>query len=423
MQDKTVMSHLKTLFGPTSFLFLTTIIINAGNYGLNLLLARWLGPAGFAEANLLATLVMLMSFIAMGLQLTITKLSVEGQKGMVKHVAKQANISSWILVGLLLLYSPFIANFFNLEKPISIIILVLGIPAYIKLSITRGVYQGTDKFYSLGRTYFIEMTVRLFSTVLLLVFLKQLGLGSVAVSIGFLLSFIVATILHRLELEGREDHKEHPEGVKPVLTFLGMMMFYELSQILINNSDVILVMHYFDAHYAGLYASLAILGRAVFFATWSVVTVLFPKVIECEKSGGDSTQLFVSALGKVAGIGVVMVIGAWFFGPTVMSLAFGEAYLAVSEYLWLYALVTTLFACANVFVYYNLSLENYLPVFLSCLAGVLQVVLIYVWHNNFFQVICCQLAAISTLFVSLLVNQYLVSINTCTVQSALSFNS
>ena len=65
--------------GDAGFLLIANLVVNIGNYGLNIILGRWLGPEGFADANLLATLVMLLSFIAMGLQLVIAKYSAQYQ--------------------------------------------------------------------------------------------------------------------------------------------------------------------------------------------------------------------------------------------------------------------------------------------------------------------------------------------------------
>ena len=50
---------------------------------------------------------------------------------------------------------------------------------------------------------------------------------------------------------------------------------------------------------------------------------------------------------------------------SIISVFFGGAYLGVSDLLWMYALASGVFAIANVFAYYFLSLEVYLPVVLS----------------------------------------------------------
>ena len=55
---------------------------------------------------------------------------------------------------------------------------------------------------------------------------------------------------------------------------MGLTACYELTQIIINNSDILLVKHYFDMLDAGLYASLALIGRVVYFVAWMFVMLL-----------------------------------------------------------------------------------------------------------------------------------------------------
>ena len=135
---------------------------------------------------------------------------------------------------------------------------------------------------------------------------------------------------------------------------------------------------------------MALLGRAVFFATWTVVTIMFPKVIEKEKRGEPHDRLFWISLSIVAGIGSMMVVGSYLFGDVVMQVAFGPAYAETAQYLWVYALLTAFFSCANVFVYYYMSLEKYLPVFISLVAGALQIILVCIFHNTIEQVLYVQ---------------------------------
>ena len=65
--------------------------------------------------------------------------------------------------------------------------------------------------------------------------------------------------------------------LKHLRKFVVVTAFYELTQILINNGDILLVKHFFDAHEAGLYSSLALIGRAVYFVAWMFVMLLLPE--------------------------------------------------------------------------------------------------------------------------------------------------
>ena len=54
---------------PQQLFMLSALIVNAGNYVYNLVLGRLLGPAAFADAAIIITLLLVLSFAAMTFQL------------------------------------------------------------------------------------------------------------------------------------------------------------------------------------------------------------------------------------------------------------------------------------------------------------------------------------------------------------------
>jgi len=399
---KNLLSRYKNL-GDAGFLLLANLIVNIGNYGLNIILGRWLGPEGFADANLLATLVMLLSFVAMGLQLVVAKYSAiySAEKNEAKSDALLNSSQSFILKtsGLLmialLVCAPILSSFFNLHSTLSLIILLIGVPFYFLMSLSRGYFQGKSQFKKLAKTYLIEMVGRLFLTLGLLFVFKGQGFSAEIVSIGFLFSFIVCYFYSHIKVKTQQLLSE--DVVQKMMKVFAIIGIYELSQILINNSDVILVKHYFENTEAGLYASLALLGRAVFFATWIIVTMLFPKVVEMEKKGEPHLHFFWNAFGIVAAIGLSIVIVCFLLDDLIIGIAFGNEYASISHLLWMYALSTTLFACANVVVYYNMSLGKYLPIWISVAAGIIQIMSICLIHTSLETVIQIQLILMASL--------------------------
>ncbi|MEE3225316.1 MAG: hypothetical protein VX253_05280, partial [Bacteroidota bacterium] len=71
----------------------------------------------------------------------------------------------------------------------------------------------------------------------------------------------------------------------------------------------------------------------------------------------------------------------------------------VSHLLGPYALTTGLFAVANLFTYYFLSLGKYMPVYLSFIGGFLQIGGIILMHNCLEQVVWVQIGSMSLLLI------------------------
>lgn len=378
------------------------ILVNAGNYLINLALGRVLGPAAFAEASVIATIVLMLSFLAVGIQLTSAKFSASQSNVSLRNkttnwICNKVNKISLIISGLMLLMCPWIQQYLYFESITPLVVIAIGLPMFFNLSVKRGWLQGTDQFKKLAWSYVFEMILRLSITFIALMIALYLfdSMTTLAVSIGFLASFFVAFFFKLEQSEAMISGEQRTNIVK----FIGIIGLYELSQIIINNSDVILAKHFFDPTEAGLYAAIALIGRVVYFGTWTIVTLLFPKVIQKERDGLPHNKLFWSALAIVGSIGAVIVLACYFFPTLIISVLFGNEYLVVSDLLWIYAISTTLFACANVFAYYHLSLNNYLPVVLTVLAGILQLVLINQFHDTLLQIIQVQLGLMGLLLV------------------------
>ena len=84
----------------------------------------------------------------------------------------------------------------------------------------------------------------------------------------------------------------------------------------------------------------------------------------------------------------------------IVNLMFGQAYLEVAHLLGPYALATGLFAAANLFTYYFLSLGKYRPVYFSLVGGALQISGVLLFHDQLLHVVLVQIA---TMLVLLLV--------------------
>ena len=64
-----------SLLTSSALFFISTTLVNGGNYLFNLLLGRWLGPALFADVSIIITLFLFLTFITAGFQQTAAKFS------------------------------------------------------------------------------------------------------------------------------------------------------------------------------------------------------------------------------------------------------------------------------------------------------------------------------------------------------------
>lgn len=379
---------------------LSALIVNAGNYAYNLILGRILGPQQFADTAVLITLLLVLSFVAMTFQLATAKFSVLFEakvfSNFLSSMYKYAFIVG-ILLGLsIVVFSKSLQTIFNTQTNTMFALFGIGVPLYFIMSVNRGVLQGKNRFTKLAFTYQTEMLSRLLLTLMLLFFLKKES--SFLVALGILASLLFGIFplaKEKINLKKITPFtKAHRQHIK---RFFLLTAFYELSQIVINNSDILLVKHYFEAYDAGLYASLALIGRVIYFVAWMFVMILLPKVVALNKEGKPTKPVLSKYVIFIGLLALSIILVCYFFPTIVVQLLFGNAYLSIAPLLWKYAIATSLFAISNIFAYYFLSLDAYVPVILSALLGIGQVTLIYLFHSSLPQVVLMQIYAMSIL--------------------------
>jgi O-antigen/teichoic acid export membrane protein len=374
---------------------LTMFVVNAGNYVYNLILGRFLGPKAFADAAILITFLLVLSFVGMTFQIVTTKYSVlledELKSKFIKTISKVSIVIGVFIGFLFVFFSKNLQTLLHTETDTMFHLFGIGIPLYFLMSVNRGIYQGENNLIQLSVTYGTEMFARLFITITLFLFASQLP-TTILVSTGIALSFFFGLIPFQKTIFRKPTSENKLQlDSKPIVTFFALTAFYELTQIVINNSDVILVKHFFDNQQAGFYASLALIGRVVYFVTWIFVMLLLPKVIQLNKEGKETQPILMKYVSKIALFSAAIVLVTYIMPETVVYFMFGDEYLSIASLLWKYALATAIFAVANVFSYYFLSISNYVPVVISALLGFTQIVLIVFFHESLEQVVHMQI--------------------------------
>ncbi|MFC7445109.1 Capsular polysaccharide biosynthesis protein [Mesoflavibacter sp. HG96] len=387
---------------PEQLFMLSVLIVNGGNYLYNLLLGRLLGPSQFADAAVLITFLLVLSFVAMTFQLATAKFSVVLQSNVLQNffskVYKYATIIGISFGLLIIVFAKQLQLLFNTSTSSMFTIFGIGVPIYFLMSVNRGFYQGKKDYKSLSVTYQLEMLSRLLIT-LGLIFVLNIQ-SSVVIAIGILLSFGFGLVPFKSKYFTFKKVEILDQKLsKQVIRFFVITAFYELTQIIINNSDILLVKHYFDSYQAGLYASLALIGRIVYFIAWMFVMLLLPEVVQLKKDGKSTAPILFKYIMYIAIIASVIIIACALFPKLAILMLFGDSYLAIAPLLWKYALATGLFAISNIFAYYYLSLDKYIPVILSAIFGILQVVLIVIYHSNLQEVVYMQIITMVLLLI------------------------
>lgn len=169
-------------------------------------------------------------------------------------------------------------------------------------------------------------------------------------------------------------------------------------------SDMILVKHFFSPTMAGYYGGLSIVGKVILYSTASISSVMFPLVVKRYTMGENYKNVYFLSL-LLIGLPSIAVTIFYFFFPD-LSIKFflgGKNYLNVVPYLGLFGIFVTLYNFLSITINFLLSLKKTIVAYFIPFFAFLQIVLIYIFHSNFYDIIYSSIFSISLLLTLLII--------------------
>lgn len=385
-------------------LALATTVAHAGNYVLNLLMARWLSPAEFSDATLMVTLMAVVTALAMGLQMvtarSVGNFEVAGLTDVADRLAGRLRRWAWssgvALAAVLILTAPQLQQVFHTASAWPFVVLGLGMPYYLAQAVGRGALQGRLAFGRLAVTFLVEMLVRVGVSVSLL----ALGGGVPGVTAGLTVSFIATWLSVRSATARRSlAPKVRATDLTEIRAYAAAVGLLLGAQIIITNGDVLIAKHFLEPEIAGAYSALSLMGRAAFFLSWSVATVVFPAAARRHAAGQNSDQLLRGGIYAVAGIGGLCALATGLFGNVFIGIFLGSTYRNLGGLLTVYVVSTTLFAVSNLVASHYLATGRTTESWALLSGAVVQTVLLLHWNHSMQELVRAQLVAMTVLVV------------------------
>lgn len=289
-----------------------------------------------------------------------------------------------VITAIFLLLSPWISDFLQINSIYPVAIMSLTFIFSFLVPVFRGILQGAQRFGSLCWSLIADAGAKLLMGIALVWLGFQAGGALAALVIGGAAGLVVAwQLLRRRKIVAGEQ----PTKTGELFRYAVPVMIVLLILALLYNIDVILVKHYFSGEEAGFYAALSQLGKIIVFGTGAIASVMFPLVVDkFEKHENYQTVLWkaIGIVSLLSGIAVAVYFG---FPQLIISLLYGQAYLALGFLLGYVAIFMALYSVLNVLVQFFISIKNY--GFIAWLVGgvTLQIVLIILYHDTLDQVI------------------------------------
>ncbi len=390
-------------------LFTATLIANIAAYFYHFYMGRVLGPQDYGVLGVVLTILYILSVPINVIQMTITKF--------VAHLKAQGNeqaIHTLFIYGrrkLVIVSMIVFLLFLTLIYPLSSFLHLSGwelfvfsfiIPFALLLPVSRGLLQGLQRFKILG----LNMILEGLSKLGLGIFLVFLGWHIYGAIMGIVLSFAIAFFATFKPLKNYQTKTNAPFSKKELYRYATPVFLSLLALTIYYSIDVFLVKHFFSELEAGYYAAAKKKKKMIFFGTFSLGVVMFPKVAEMHSLQKENRQLLTKSLSLMF-VGAAVLVLVYFLYPEIIILPlFGRAYLPIKSMIGLFGIAMTFFSFTYLLSLYNLSVQRTGFIKILYIFNILEFIFIYFYHTTVQTVISIVALLMFVLFIILFYYTY-----------------
>lgn len=367
-------------------LVVASILANFFNFLFNAYLGRKVDVAEFGLVSLFTSLLYLTQVPFGALSLTVTHQSAY-YLGKYKEIAKHFwekvfNKSlgfSLIIVGLWLIVSPFLMDFFKTETITPFLIFAPIWIVGLLSAVNNGFLSGNLKFVALALFIFIESLTKLIVAFAAVeTGFTQVIYAALPLSITISLIFTYLFIKRLPFINEIADRK----AVTFPKRFFSSSVFTRISAVSFLSFDLILAKHFLSPSEAGYYALLSLVGKMIFFFGSLSSQFIVPLISKKEGEGKRSLDTFYLLLLGTSLVVLASYLGVGIFGYLTVPMLFGDKVTPILPYLPMYGLAIACFTISTAIVAYHQVKKQYLFAFISLIIALSQISLLFVWNQS-----------------------------------------
>jgi O-antigen/teichoic acid export membrane protein len=288
--------------------------------------------------------------------------------------------------------APLLAALLHSPSSLPYIVVGAGMPAFLAQAVERGLLQGQQRFGSMIAALSTEACSRLGLGILFV----ALGLGVDGAALGLALSFVVGwAVAHRaLGPVPAETvlHESISSDLKRARTPVTLLT---LAEIIASYGDLVVVRHCFSPHAAGVYATVSLAGRAVFFASQPIGQIVFPIAARQAAAGGLDRRLLGRYLAGVTIVGGTLLAALTAGGRPLIMLVFGARYGSAAALTPAYGLASMLLAVGLGASLLEVAAARRGGPALALMASLVQFASLCLLHSTLGEVVAVQIAVMS----------------------------
>lgn len=401
------------LIAGSTIIFVGSFLANIINLFFNLILGRFLLVPEYGVYSSLISLMALFGIFPSAFTSIFAKFAAT-------YTArkKEGSINALIVSGLrivvtigasivliLLIGTPAIASFLHIHDIGLLFIIYLIIFISIMYSLPGGILQGEMRFYLLSFLNLLTPTLKIAIGLLLLLFgLKVFGVTLAILFASVIPFFFLLLFFLRRDKKFTVGKLHEPGFLKEFKDYSIKFFLATVGVTILTTTDIMFVKHFFNAQEAGQYAALSLMGKSIFYLTSPIYFVFFPLIAQKKEKKESLYSTLFLATGIIALCSVTLSFVYFIFPNAVLNIFFpAKGYAVLSSYLGPFSLYIIIFSIAMLFNSFLLSIGKSEVYKINLVISIFYIVLIYLFHSSFYQIIAVLFATSLLLLSSYLV--------------------
>lgn len=331
------------LLADSSLLFLLNISASALNYLCQLVMARVLSVESFGTVNTIFSFMMIVAVPGTTLTMIVAKYFAENDNNenhreYLKYQLKNVIILTIIFFAVMFLGKSFLSHILSISNIHILMLAIIIASCGFFQPLYSGVFSGLKAFMMVGiYSMFIPLYKllsigiacissdndywRLYITLILIL----LGTGFTACC-GHIISLRVLRTGNCPVSYSNKNHQFSYSADDFALLFLNLsLMFY-------MNIDLLSVRYLGANTESGLYSSVLLFGRVVYYFATTLGTILLPSVANSYISNKDKLKSLNKALVMMLGFSIVCLLPINILKSFLLSLLYGDTYIQAGKY-------------------------------------------------------------------------------------------
>jgi len=374
-----------SLFRGSLLILSANIVANFFNYLYHLVTGRLLATEQYGLLQSLLALIAFLGILAHLFSFSVINLVIKTNKNticsVVKALEKQSLKFSFILWLVIIISFPLVKSFIHLDNFLLFFIFSLQAFFIFLPIIYQSVLRAKLKFF-----HFSLMGIMATFTKFIVAPGLILAGGKVSGAVGALIISDLTLILtgrYWINKFWFKNYKIKNVELKPTFwNFSVLSLITNLSLISLYSSDILLARHFLAPFSSGIYASVSVLGKIIFFGAAAVLIAIYPLLVKFSKNSKKFIKIFLAGFLLMVFITTAGIIIFKIFPKNIVFLLYGNKYEDAVSFLPAFSLFISLLAIFNLFIHLFLSLEKIIAGWLAGLAAFLQIIFIVFRHET-----------------------------------------